>query len=433
MKITNIGGATAILEHKGIRLLFDPWMDDGIFHGAWYHYPPTQVQIDDLGKLDYIYISHIHEDHCSAGTIKHLNRDAEIIIMDRSPQIRNFITNFLESQEFKFKKIHLITPHTPLKLRHGFTVDMVEADVSNQYNYLIDSGLILNWDGFVLYNANDCPPCEKGLNYIKRTYSKVDLALLPYSGGSGYPGCFSNLSHEEKLAEKKRIFDAGMNMFIDTAKELQPRYAMPFADQFVIAGTQSHLNIYGAHPPCPGDVVEVLKQRGIEQRLLLLNSGQSYDFEMEEKIPTDPYQMHSDDDREKYIQSHLQNKPYDHERFIMRNMVPVKRLLTYARERLWEAQQRENYYPEFFYYLDMTDRKLRFQIDLTKDQIENVTLESPLQEPYLKITGSSTLFTLMFINHISWNIADGAYFLEYERKPNVYDPKVHSMLNLLII
>ena len=34
MKILNFGGATAILEHNGKRMLFDPWLDDGIFHGV---------------------------------------------------------------------------------------------------------------------------------------------------------------------------------------------------------------------------------------------------------------------------------------------------------------------------------------------------------------------------------------------------------------
>ena len=34
---------------------------------------------------------------------------------------------------------------------------------------------------------------------------KVDLALLPYTGVSGYPNCYLNLSHKEKLKEAKRI------------------------------------------------------------------------------------------------------------------------------------------------------------------------------------------------------------------------------------
>ena len=93
MKITNIGGATAILEHAGKRMLFDPWLDDGIFHGAWYHFPPLGMSISDLGRFDYIYMSHIHEDHCSAGTIRHLNPDAEIILMDRPTSWRGSSTH----------------------------------------------------------------------------------------------------------------------------------------------------------------------------------------------------------------------------------------------------------------------------------------------------------------------------------------------------
>ena len=166
MKITNIGGATGILVHRGKRILFNPALESGLVHGAWYHYPPLKTKLSDLGKFDYIYISHIHEDHCCANTIKFLNKSAEIIVMDRTPKIRNFITNFLKKHNFEFKKIHLIKPHQPTEIYPGLTVDMVEADSEDEYSYLIDSGLIIDWDGFVIYNSNDCSPCSKRKNYI---------------------------------------------------------------------------------------------------------------------------------------------------------------------------------------------------------------------------------------------------------------------------
>ena len=31
MKFQNIGGATGILEHDGIKIFFDPWLDEGIY------------------------------------------------------------------------------------------------------------------------------------------------------------------------------------------------------------------------------------------------------------------------------------------------------------------------------------------------------------------------------------------------------------------
>ena len=60
--------------------------------------------------------------------------------MDRTPRIRNFITNFLEKHNFKFRRIHQIRPENPVEIFPGFTVDMVEADSDDEYSYLIDSG-----------------------------------------------------------------------------------------------------------------------------------------------------------------------------------------------------------------------------------------------------------------------------------------------------
>ena len=72
-----------------------------------------KFHLQDIGKLDYIIISHIHEDHCSPGTIKHLDKNAEVIIMDRRP---NFVKKFLDYNKFKFKKIHLIKPYEIKKI-----------------------------------------------------------------------------------------------------------------------------------------------------------------------------------------------------------------------------------------------------------------------------------------------------------------------------
>ena len=35
------------------------------------------------------------------------------------------------------------------------------------YNYMIDSAIIIKMDNMVVYNANDCSPCDKAIKYIK--------------------------------------------------------------------------------------------------------------------------------------------------------------------------------------------------------------------------------------------------------------------------
>lgn len=427
MKLTNIGGATAILEHKGKRMLFDPWLDDGIFHGAWFHYPPLAVGVEQLGRLDYVYISHIHEDHCSAGTIRHINPDAEIILMDRQP---NLVARFLERHGFQFPKVHLVKPRIPVELEPGLTVTIVEPDPSDEMARLIDSALLIDWDGFVVYNANDCLPYPAGMQYILDSHGKVDLALLPYSGGSGYPACYLNLSTAEKDAEKARIVAMRLASFADAVAFLRPAWVMPFADQYVIGGARAHLNEHVSHPASPADVQTVLPPGGPAQ-LLLLNSGQAFDFADERKTPDAPYREFSAAERADYIATELAGARYDHESFQFGPSVPLERLVQHARAQLWLAQQRQSFFPRYRFYLDTTDTGRRFEIALERAELTPVAADAPCIEPYLRIAAPHSLMIMLLLGHVSWNIADAALFLDYERVPNSYDPMLFALLNYL--
>lgn len=428
MKLLNFGGATAILEHEGVRILFDPWLDDGIFHGAWYHYPPLEVSLQDVGRVDYIYISHIHEDHCSTETIRYLNRDAEIILMDRKP---NLVARFLESNGFAFRDVHLIKPRSERQLRPGLVAGMLEADPANEMASVIDSALLLRWNGMTVYNANDCQPYSGGIEYLRQTYGKVDLALLPYSGGSGYPSCYTNLTDEQKLSEKDRILRSRLDNFASTVRQLDPRWVVPFADQYVVGGSRSHLNRFISHPACPGVVSERLKAEGLDDRLVLLNSGQSFDFERLAKSPDSPYRNHTEEDRELYVKRLLRDKQYDHDRFQFSAAIAIERLVDYARSRLWTAQQRKGYLPPASIYLEAADARRRFHVSLDREKAAEVPWDEPLAQPYLRVSCGYTLMIMLLLGHVSWNIADAALFLDYERVPNIYDPEMYVCLNLL--
>ena len=428
MKFINFGGATAILEHNGKRILFDPWLDEGIFHGAWFHFPPPVLGINDIGHVDYVYISHIHEDHCSAGTIKHINLDAEIILMDRTP---NLVKNFLANNDFNFKKIHVVSPRSPVELEPGLMVDMVEPNPKDEMAKLIDSSLILKWDGFTMYNANDCQPHPDGIDYIKKNYEKLDLALLPYTGGSGYPGCYVNLTDEEKLSEKNRIIEGRIQSFIDSVRQLNPVSVMPFADEWCVGGSRSELNKFVAHSSCKGSVKSLYENSKLESTLLLLNSGQEYDFDTNQKLPNEPYKHFTDEDRDKYISSNLNNVTYDYEKFTFETAVSLPRIIEYARKRQWDMQKRLNFFPDFNFYLESVDTNQRFRINAKNEDIEEDSLSSELIEPYLRISVSRDLLIMLLIGHISWNIADAAFFLEYDRAPNNYDPEIYALLNYL--
>jgi UDP-MurNAc hydroxylase len=430
MKILNFAGATAILEHNGKRMLFDPWLDDGIFHGSWFHFPPSALGVKDMGHLDYVYISHIHEDHCSAETIRHINPDAEIILMDRTP---NLVLNFLKNHGFNFKKIHFIKPRNPIEIAPGIIVDIVEPNPADEMARLIDSSLVVNWDGFVIFNANDCQPHQEGIKYLLEMYSKIDLALLPYSGGSGYPSCYINLTDEEKIVEKNRIMNNRINSFINSVRLLNPIHVIPFADQWAVGGSRSHLNKFVSHSSCRGVVEKPFAEANLPSNLLLLNSGQEYDFSSQQRTPNENYKYLTDDDRDIYISNSLSNAIYDHERFSFNPSVSLNRLVQYARARQWEIQKKQDYFPDYSFYLDSSDTNQRFHISLKTFDVRSATTDYALIEPYLRIVMPRDLMVMLLIGHVSWNIADAAFFLDYERIPNKYDPKIYALLNYLRI
>jgi UDP-MurNAc hydroxylase len=428
MKFTCIGGATAILEHNGKRILFDPWLDEGIYHGSWYHYPPPKMRADQMGRFDYVYISHIHEDHCSAGTIQHINRDAEIILMENPPN-PNFVVGFLKRNGFEFKKVHCIKPRQPIEVEPGLFVDFVTADPAHQYNYSIDSGLIIKWDGFTLYNSNDCPPYEEGLKYILKNYNKIDLALLPYASGSSYPSCWQHLSKKDKFDEKDRLFNSGIEGFLKNVKYLEPKYFIPFADGYVIGGSRSFLNKYMPHPSGTGEVFKAVQNENIKGQGIFLNSGQSFDFDTLEKFPEEDFQMFSEQDRSTYIETNLKDKVYDHEKICFSSTVSISRLMNYARTRMWDKQKRDNFFPEFSYYFDCPEKKVRYQVRLDKPGLLEIETHDKLVPPFIRVSTSFSLWIMMLIGHVSWNIADAALFLDYERVPHTYDPALQAYLN----
>ena len=49
MNFKFIGNAGGIFTgSKGSRILCDPWIIDGVFEGAWFHYPPLKTELSDI-------------------------------------------------------------------------------------------------------------------------------------------------------------------------------------------------------------------------------------------------------------------------------------------------------------------------------------------------------------------------------------------------
>ena len=74
MEITYHNSAAVLIKDDNTKILIDPWLSNGEYFGAWGIYPPYDFKPEEFDDVDYIYISHIHPDHCSPITLSKLNK-----------------------------------------------------------------------------------------------------------------------------------------------------------------------------------------------------------------------------------------------------------------------------------------------------------------------------------------------------------------------
>ena len=86
MQVTYLGHAAILLESGGTRILMDPWLTDPTYHGTWWHYPPLELGVRDLPRIDYLYVSHEHPDHFDPPTLAQLDKDMHVVIANYPAQ-----------------------------------------------------------------------------------------------------------------------------------------------------------------------------------------------------------------------------------------------------------------------------------------------------------------------------------------------------------
>src|SRR5580765_4325285 len=80
MRVTMLGHACLLCETADSRILMDPWLSGPANFRSWWHFPEVKCDLSALPQLDYLYVSHLHDDHFHAATLKQLDKHAVVLI-----------------------------------------------------------------------------------------------------------------------------------------------------------------------------------------------------------------------------------------------------------------------------------------------------------------------------------------------------------------
>lgn len=163
MKITFLGHATMLVEMKGKKILFDPFISGNEM--------ASNIDLNDL-KVDYIFLTHGHQDHVL---------DVETIAKNNPEAL--LVSNFEIVTWFGEKGIQ----GHPMNHGGKYLFDFGTAKYVNAIHSstLPDGSNGGNPGGFVLYNESNSiyiagdTALTKDMELIPKTCPKLDIAVLP--------------------------------------------------------------------------------------------------------------------------------------------------------------------------------------------------------------------------------------------------------------
>lgn len=430
-----------LITGKKVSILCDPWItfDRNSFTNL-YNFPETHFSKEDIVSIkpDYIYITHTHADHFDKITLNLFSKDTPVICAD-------YVNNFTERniKALGFKNVIVCKEDQPLKLN--------DEDVCNLYvaktNPEVDSLGIFKIDGLTMINANDVVYNKKQMDEIGKKF-EIDLAMIPYAYQGPYPAFYENLNEIErkKKAEQKKIKNYNlMYKFIDSFK---PTKVFPFAAGCVYGGKKAKQYAYygvgTAH-----EAIRYCKDRGQKFDEILINSGGAeYDFNTNKA--SSKFKPISHLDQLDYLQSISKNKSVFDEEFIQDKIERIyphneiasdifiigksyqqnlKRILKKARQNQIQWQNKMDIVSDKIFYIDVGHEHL-YRLSLSDDNVELIKEIEITDKKYEIFRCSYSLLFGMITGHFNYsNVKTG--LMSFYRKPDVFDPQLHTLMSYL--
>ena len=443
MKLTFYQSSAVLIETKDVQILSDPWFVDGELYGSWNHYPPVNLQGENFTDVDYIYLSHIHQDHFSKKTLSKLDKKIPVIIHNfESKVLRENIKNM------GFSVIELNHNNRTL-LKNGVYINILAADNCDPtvcYKYFgcapleakfgstsIDTMCVIDDENQVIINTNDCPYdlSYEAASIIKQKYSHIDMLLVGYTSASAYPQCF-NLSNDEKLKEKKRLQEDFLNKAEDYVNLFQPKYFMPFAGRYVLAGKLTLLNNYRGVTELDDAFEYFINSKNIDStksKCIVLNPNASFD--MNTGKSSEPYTKIDYVDKQKYIEEVLTKRKLDYEYEEEPNIDEIESLVEKSYERFERKRIELRFSSDTSIIIKLSDED--FVVVSCDGKGWKIIDQNQLQnyKKYVKLSLDTKLlkWILMGPKFAHWNVAENGSHILFEREPNVYERGLYYCLS----
>jgi UDP-MurNAc hydroxylase len=220
VQITGTGHASMRIDTAAGSVLTDPWVNPAYF-ASWFPFPDNSaLDWDSLGKVDYLYVSHLHRDHFDHEHLKRfIDKKATVLLP-------NYPTSELEDElrEVGFTKFVKTESNEVVELDGGLNI-MIQSLTSPTDGPIGDSSLWVEHDGVRLLNQNDARPTDL-VEFARLGH--VHAHMLQFSGAIWYPMVYE-LPEAAKTAFGKQKRDRQFDRTWRYIDDLKASWVFPIA------------------------------------------------------------------------------------------------------------------------------------------------------------------------------------------------------------
>jgi UDP-MurNAc hydroxylase len=262
MQFTILSHAGLLVEHRGVRIVCDPWLIGSCYWRSWWNFPEPDSRLIEHLAPQFIYLTHLHWDHFHGPSLKKLFDPKTTILVPK-------VTTRRMLDDLRWLGFHDI-----VEIPHGGK-QLLGTDFllqSYQFGVGVDSGVVLTGGGCALFNCNDCKFFGLPLRQVLVDHPKIDFIFRSHSSAGPVPLCVDD--HERLIPANDSSYDSA-DQFARCALYTGARYAIPFASNhcFLHAETRRFNATVTSPELARRRYVELAEQAGVTTECIVMPPG----------------------------------------------------------------------------------------------------------------------------------------------------------------
>ena len=268
MRFTVIGHASLYIETDGAggegtgpTILVDPWLFGSCYWRSWWHFAPQDELRPEWLAPDYLYLTHHHFDHFHYPSMRRIDKGTHVLVSRFGVDVMAG-----EVRSLGFRQV--------TELPHGVLTTLADGLRVASYQYGFDDTAFVVSDGAdVLADLNDCKIRGRALDQVSYDFGPPTFMFKTHSWAQSYPIGYEAEDPADLTLLSRHTY---IEDFVEAAAQLQPRFAVPFANMVAFLHPES--TWVNQHLITPTEVLaEFDAAEGVEHtELVILSPGDAW-------------------------------------------------------------------------------------------------------------------------------------------------------------